>query len=167
LTTHLRTGVVRPHVVSRKRAFDHPRKRAEPTSRWHSRADRLGGFGPGSAVIVVPAARAALTAHGATLCRVPLSIVVLQALDSGPRADTILAALQVRLVAAERQTFSAHDAARLPCNLLPDEARAAIEHRLDAIDADWRDCIMIRETRPRPPRRFTRSQPSEHRFTGR
>ncbi len=96
----------------------------------------------------------------------PLSIVVLQALDSGPRADTLLAELQVRLAPAERQTFSAHDAARLPCNLLPAEARADIEHRLDAIDADWRDYIMIREARPRPPGRFARSQPSGHRFTG-
>jgi hypothetical protein len=100
-------------------------------------------------------------------CRVPLSIVVLEALDSGSRADSVLAALQIRLVPAERQTFSARDAARLPCNLLPDEARADIEHRLDAIDARWREYIMIRETRSRPPGRFTRSQPSARRLTGR
>lgn len=97
----------------------------------------------------------------------PLSIVVLQALDPGPRADTILDRLQLQVAPAERLTFSAHDAVRLPCKLLPDEARADVEHRLETIDAHWRDYIMIRESRPRRPERFTRSQPSERRFTDR
>ena len=73
---------------------------------------------------------------------------MLQALDSGERADSILDVLQLRVAPAERQTFGAYNAARLPCRQLPDEARTEVEHRLDAIDADWRDCIMIRETRP-------------------
>jgi hypothetical protein len=74
--------------------------------------------------------------------------------------------VQVGVALAERQTFSAHDAARPPCYVLPDEARVDIERRLDVIDAHWRDCIMIGETPPRPRGRFIRSQPSGHRFLG-
>jgi hypothetical protein len=74
---------------------------------------------------------------------VPLSIVGLHALDCGPRADAILDRLQLQLAPAERQTFGARNAARLPCRLLPDEARADVEHRLEAIDADWREYIVI------------------------
>jgi hypothetical protein len=98
---------------------------------------------------------------------VPLSIVVLQALDSGPRADTILDRLQLQVASAERQTFGAHNAVRLPCKLLPDEARADVEHRLETIDAHWRDYIVIREPQPRRPGRFPRSRTSERRFTDR
>jgi len=75
---------------------------------------------------------------------VRLSIVVLQALQSSPRADAILERLQARLAPAQRQTFRDSGAARLPCNLLPEEARADIERRLDRIDRHWRDSIAIR-----------------------
>jgi hypothetical protein len=92
---------------------------------------------------------------------VPLSIVVVQSLQSSPRADAILDRLQAHLAPAERQSFRDGAAARLPCNVLPEDARADIEHRLDRIDRHWRDCITIRApattmpdgfTRPRAPR---------------
>ena len=55
---------------------------------------------------------------------------------------------------------------RLPCRLLPDEARAEVEQQLETIDADWRDCIMIRESRPNPSGRVaTRSHTSGRPFT--
>ena len=97
----------------------------------------------------------------------PLSIVVLQALDSSSRADSILDRLQHQLAPAQRQTFNPHDVVRLPCKLLPDEALADVEHRLEALDAHWRDCIKIREPRQRRPARFTRSQPAAPRLADR
>jgi hypothetical protein len=53
---------------------------------------------------------------------VPLSIVVLQTLKSGARADAILDHLQAHLAPAQRHTFRDSAVARLPCNLLPEEA---------------------------------------------
>jgi len=97
---------------------------------------------------------------------VPLSIVVLQALDSSPRADSNLDRLQYQIAPAQRQTFNPHDVVRLPCKLLPDEALADVEHRLEALDAHWRVYIKIREPRRRPGR-FTRSQSAAPRFTDR
>src|SRR4051794_11867648 len=87
---------------------------------------------------------------------VPLSIVVLQALESSPRADAILDRLQAHLVPAQRQSFRGSAAARLPCSLLPEEARAEIEQRLDWIDRQWRDCLAIRVPAAMRPGRFTR-----------
>ena len=81
---------------------------------------------------------------------------MLQALESGQRADTILDRLQPRVAPAERQTFGANKTVRLPCRLLPDDARAEVEQHLETIDADWRDCIMIRESRPNPSGRSAR-----------
>ena len=96
----------------------------------------------------------------------PLSIVVLQALESGQRADTILDRLLPRVAPGERQRFGAGNAVRLPCRLLPDEARAEVERRLDAIDADWRSCVMIRESRAKPSARsVTRSHTFGRPFT--
>jgi hypothetical protein len=97
---------------------------------------------------------------------VPLSIVVLQALDSGPRAERILDRLQLEVRPAAPQSFSADTVVRLPCKLLPDEARADIEHRLQTIDADWRNYILIRESRPKGPP-LTRQRHAHRRFTDR
>jgi hypothetical protein len=82
---------------------------------------------------------------------VPLSIVVLQSLQSSPRADAILDRLQAHLAPAQRQSFRDSAAARLACNLLPADARADIEQRLDRIDRQWRNCIAIRAPRATRP----------------
>src|SRR4051794_28428056 len=66
-------------------------------------------------------------ARARTRCKtraVPLSIVLLQSLRSSPRAGAILDRLQADLAPAERQSFRDSAAARVPCNLLPEEARA-------------------------------------------
>jgi len=94
---------------------------------------------------------------------VPLSIVVLRSLQSSPRADAILDRLQAHLAPAQRQIFRDSAAARLPCNLLPDEARADIEYRLDRIDRHWRDCIEIRAPGATMPGRFTRPRAPQQR----
>jgi len=92
---------------------------------------------------------------------VPLSIVVLQSLHGSPRADAILDRLQAHLAPAQRQTFRDSAAARLPCNLLPEQARAEIEQRLDRIDRHWRDCIAIRAPGATRRGRFTRPRAPE------
>jgi hypothetical protein len=89
---------------------------------------------------------------------VPLSIVVLQSLDSSPRADAILDRLQAHLASAQRQTFRDSATARLACNLLPEEAHADIEHRLDRIDRHWRTSIAIRAPRTTTRGRSVRSR---------
>src|SRR3954470_1439344 len=104
-----------------------------------------------------PAHASARPPARATRCNtraVPLSIVVLQSLQSSPRADAILDRLQAQLAPAERQTFRDSAAARLPCNLLPEEARADVAHRLDRMDRHWRDCIAICEPGAMMPGRF-------------
>jgi hypothetical protein len=98
---------------------------------------------------------------------VPLSIVVLQSLQSSPRADAILERLQARLAPAQRQTFRDSGAARLPCNLLPEEARADIEQRLDRIDSHWRDCIAVSAPAATSPGRFPRPRAPQPRQAGR
>jgi hypothetical protein len=98
---------------------------------------------------------------------VPLSIVVLQSLQCNPRADAILDRLQAHLAPAHRQTFRDSAAARLPCNLLPEEARADIEQRLDRIDRHWRNCIAIRAPGVTRPGRFTRPRALQARSTDR
>jgi hypothetical protein len=98
---------------------------------------------------------------------VPLSIVVLQSLHCSPRADAILDRLQAHLAPAQRQSFHDCAAARLPCNLLPEEARADIEQRLDRIDRHWRDCIAIRAPGATMPGRFTRPRAPQQRHADR
>jgi hypothetical protein len=99
---------------------------------------------------------------------VPLSIVVLQTLwESNPRADAILDRLQAHLAPARRQTFRESTAARVSCNVLPEEACADIEQRLDRIDRHWRECIAIRAPRATVPGRFTRPRAPQQRHSER